>query len=654
MPIAVCLLVAAILGVATALFLPPQYMAEARLLVEPGRAQFTQDPGSVVAANDEAAVLNAIEVIQSSRVLRAAAERLDLGAVAPDFEAPSWRAWLGLGAEPPEADPAAVVREWLLDHVSIERVGRSAAVSVIAWSDNPVWAAAVANAFVESYLKEEAASRREAVIAARTWLEADRNSLEADLAIAEAASRDFLAANVGLGGGSSRAVHLEWRDDLARRLNDAVEEVSQAHDAARRLRALLAAPTLDVSNLDGVQSPEIGSIRERYRAAQVRAQGSGGGEAASARAALAGLESKARAEIERLAREAEMHVGLAAQREADLRDALGAAQSALAEEARNAEQADALAKVVLDRKAAHDALLERIHQLRRQESFPLAGARTIKSAEPPQRPSEPNKKLVLAIFLVLGAVGGLTLAAWRELSDGKLRTGAQVRDVTGARFLGYLPRKPGSIGQPDALAAYAMEHPRWLGAETLDVAARAVKSEFASAAIRTVGVTSILPGDGRTALALALAHALVRSGVQTILVDGDSRDPWLTRFTQSLPETDRPFGETGPAFLSALAPDAPTPGLDDVFDMRRGFDVAIIDLPPLSRSAEFQDMAATVDRLVLTLDWGGTDVRAVLEAFAQHPGVLDRTIGVVLNRSDLRKLRQYLPAALRESLLDRK
>jgi protein-tyrosine kinase len=170
-------------------------------------------------------------------------------------------------------------------------------------------------------------------------------------------------------------------------------------------------------------------------------------------------------------------------------------------------------------------------------------------------------------------------------------------------------------------------------------------------ALKSLMVTSAVPGDGKTFTALNLALTLAGSYARRVLlIDADLRRPSIDqicgiRNTHGLSEALRSETEQklpvfqlveGLTFLPAGRPDPdPMSGLTSSRLMRilaeaaAQFDWVILDAPPATPLADAGLIGAMVDALLLVVRAGETQARAVekaIEALGR-----DRIFGVVLN-----------------------
>jgi succinoglycan biosynthesis transport protein ExoP len=202
-------------------------------------------------------------------------------------------------------------------------------------------------------------------------------------------------------------------------------------------------------------------------------------------------------------------------------------------------------------------------------------------------------------------------------------------------------------------------------AETLRSAKIAFDVVMEGQGSRVIGVISVLPGEGKSTVAANLAGLLAANGAKTLLIDGDLRNPGLSRGLgmeaeqglmeavvngqawQSVGKIDR---QTKLAIIPAVSRGhfSHTSELLSSAGMRRFIDNAketfeyiVVDLPPLGPVVDAKAFAPLVDGFVLVTEWGRTPRAMVRSMLESEPYVANKIIGAVLNKVDLKKLAKY-------------
>ena len=296
-------------------------------------------------------------------------------------------------------------------------------------------------------------------------------------------------------------------------------------------------------------------------------------------------------------------------------------------------------------------------------------ARIISAAAPPIHQDGPSGLLIAATAALLGFGLGAGIAFLRVATDHTIRTPGQAISLVGVDCLGLIPRirkgffarfqRRKSPIQPNARLCHAI---RRVSAATLDPSKRGMRS---------LGVTSTLPGEGATTIAHHLALIAAHAGRKVLLVDAVSSDPRLSRLlapggrtglkevvnnraslTSSVLTDERsglhflPFGEPSACNADRIwyAP------MDDFFGKASElYDHVIVDLPPLACAADAQLAAPVLDAFLLVIAWGNTEAALIQEAVRQSGQVGPKIVGTVLNMVDIRGVSKSHRVAARES-----
>jgi capsular exopolysaccharide synthesis family protein len=142
--------------------------------------------------------------------------------------------------------------------------------------------------------------------------------------------------------------------------------------------------------------------------------------------------------------------------------------------------------------------------------------------------------------LLLGGVVGLMLggiaAFAREAGDDAVRTTAELEKQFAIPLLGTTPKLPAAktkesvfklpFGKPEVLAPWTIQvlqsPPRW---ESLDLIYKNIELLNSVSAFKSLMITSALPDEGKSALALGLAMSAARLHKKVLLIDANLRDP---------------------------------------------------------------------------------------------------------------------------------
>jgi polysaccharide biosynthesis transport protein len=152
--------------------------------------------------------------------------------------------------------------------------------------------------------------------------------------------------------------------------------------------------------------------------------------------------------------------------------------------------------------------------------------KTLTAADVPSVPSYPNIPRNLALGLILGLVLGIGLAVLREVLDTRVRTEQDVRNLTDSSILGAV-----------AFDQEVSRHPVILRDDPLAAPSEAVRRlrtnlQFIDVASRpkSIVISSSVPGEGKSTIAINLAVSLSDTGARVILIDADLRRPSIAGY----------------------------------------------------------------------------------------------------------------------------
>jgi succinoglycan biosynthesis transport protein ExoP len=184
-------------------------------------------------------------------------------------------------------------------------------------------------------------------------------------------------------------------------------------------------------------------------------------------------------------------------------------------------------------------------------------------------------------------------------------------------------------------------------------------------ACKIIGITSSLPNEGKSTLALSLATVISQGGGRAILIDCDLRNPALSLMLTPHAKAglleviagkaavdDVLWREpaTGLAFLPAGL-NTPVAHSSDIlastetrklFDQLRGmYDYVIVDLSPVAPVVDARVMTTLVDSFLFVVEWGQTNIEVARLALFNAGGVCDNLLGIVLNKANMKKFGRY-------------
>ncbi|MCJ2055996.1 Wzz/FepE/Etk N-terminal domain-containing protein [Methylobacterium sp. J-048] len=296
---------------------------------------------------------------------------------------------------------------------------------------------------------------------------------------------------------------------------------------------------------------------------------------------------------------------------------------------------------------------------------PDADARVIGAALQPLRPSAPRKTLILGLGLTVGLVGGLLAVALRQALDRRIRTPQDLVQRVGIPCLAVMPdisRKgvAGRRGASDLRSATTL----WLGNSGFASGIRDLRTSIqlalssrpgdGEAVIALVGCTA---NSGTSLIGLNLARIIQESGRPVTMIDADIHGSAPRSLTYDFDTREgtcladliedparipsaKLLDYGGIAVLPARLPNTAVnsrvylgaPSFHKVIDHMRQTGYVILDLPPLSVSAETRAAARRADAVVIVAEAGRTTVDELSDAVNGLRSAGASVIGAILNR----------------------
>lgn len=601
----------------------------------------------------------------------------------------------------------------LQDGVHAERVGRSFVIDLSFTAPDPKLAGSIARAYANAYLSDHLDANFDATQRATVWLQGRLDELRENSQKAALEVEQFRAAN-GLTAARGELMSEQQLSDLNKQLILAQADTANALARYNQFKAIVdSGPENAVKNAtipqekgaSGSNSAAINDMKARYLSVSKREQdissrfGQDHAQAVALRAEQANLTNQIYAELERLTESYRNEYQVAKSREDSLRGNVGdlAGQNSQTSQAqvklRDLEQKSQALNTL------YQAFLARYEQAAQQRSFPIAEARVISTAGNPTSASSPRKTMVLGLSLVLGLFAGMAAGAVQEFRERFFRTGDDVRDALDLNFLGYLPLIGGRFAdarpraQPTAdtpatnssgpetvtprILRVAINQPASSFAETLRNVKLASDVVLHRTSGKVIGFVSVLPREGKTTTAANFAGLLAANGARTLLIDADLRNPGLSRGLSLTPDKGLVEALVGEhRWQSACLVDRKTklvilpavvrrrlshtselisgPAMAALLEeARKSFDYVVVDLPPLGPVVDAKAFAPLADGFVLVAEWGATPRLLVRSALQADRQIAAKTLGVVLNRTDMKKLASYGMFGAAEQYLDR-
>ena len=657
------------------LLIPPQYTAKAQIVIEPHQVGLISGQAAVIAEPEDELIVQTHVTILSShghlqRVVDALLEDPEFWTEAPKPQTEhettveylrrslvgqlsEW--WLTvsggvedilsrLGAtEEPTGPIARRVRTPSRDErrlklyhelerrLNVYQELHSHVIGVNFTSTSPKKAAMVVNRAVQLYVeskdeeKKASASRELASLGERT------TDLKKEVERADAVVQEYRIAH-GLADANRTDVIDQQLAEINRELTAAKSDLSERQARLAFVRAQRRSGIGMDALVESLNSPglvELHSQELTLRQSEAELTTTVGASHPSVRQVRSQLQEvgqRIAQEIDRAVGNLENEAKIANEQVSSIQQRLDTVQG-LNTEAQAAEvHLRALEREATATRQVYESLLQRGKELHEQQETVAPEVSVLALAPLPDRPSSPNPILFILPALIAFSMCGSFLAVWLERLDRGLRSERDVNDALGISCIGLVPQLRGM--RRTRPHQYLLAKPFAPYTEAIRSVVAALQLAAPQRPPKVILVSSSVPGEGKTTLAVSFAVYVAHLGRHVLLLDLDFRHPAIVRELGGKAERgvldlllhDRPAVEVIrriPALQLDYLPVKRHP-IDPLRlfaseqmrcllrQLRETYDYVIIDSPPLLAITEARLLASMVDKVLFVVKWSST------------------------------------------------
>lgn len=547
--------------------------------------------------------------------------------------------------------------------ISVEPIQNSRVVEISYMSDNPALAMKIVNLVAQAYIYELLDMRMEVSGYSIKWMTKKADTQKKKLENSEKALNKYNRDNDIVTIENKMTVLPERLSELSSRLTKSEterEELSAAYKQIKNIKisALETIPALALN-------ASVSSIKKQILTAEQKISelskkyGRKHPVMISAKDELKGLKRKKKQEIQKAVETIKNRYQLAKSNENNLRALLQDTRFEAANLNEKYIQQGILKREVETNKYLYNALVTKLKEKGITEENQTVNVWVLEDAALPKFPVKPRKKRNVLLAVILGLFGGIGLAFFFEYLDNTVKSPEDIEERIDIPVIG-------TIGlfkdKKESIVDNILRESSSIFAENFTSLRTSVFLSSAKGHPRSLLITSMSPGEGKSSICACLATVVARAGKKTIIIDADMRRPVQHKYTGCKNSTGlssllagitkKDIIQKGPVknldiITSGPVPPNPSELLSSlkmkklIEKLSENYEMILIDSPPVLNVSDSLLLSSNVDGVAIVARAGSTTYEMINKGLKLFKEVLAPVTGIVLNRFDAKKSGYY-------------
>jgi len=554
----------------------------------------------------------------------------------------------------------------LMKSLIISPIRNTQLVKIFVSAGDAQLAADIANEFADTYIESHLEAKLEVTQKATSWLSGRLDDLRLNLRDSEKKLQDYREREQLIDADGVRSIDVAELQELTTNLVEVRRQRTDAETLYRQLSSgsssidrLLALPAISDNLL--VQGLITSRAESKRRVADLsKRYGAKHPLMLSASSDLKEVEAELQSQVKNVAGGIESTFLAAKDAERSLRNQIANVKSRLQNVGRKEFPLRELEREVESNRQLYEVFLNRGKEADEVGSLETVNARVIDAAIPAEYPTEPKKKNIVLMAVVLSGMFAAGVILLLDFLDNTIKTPDDVEERLRVPLLGHLPLDKSNKVDTPFMGFLSDEKGQFAEA------VRTIRTSFILSGLdrpaKVTLITSSVPNEGKSTVSLCTAQALGQME-KVLLIDADMRRPSIAKaldislLTPGLSNliagtaepseciTQLPNSEvsviTGGVVLGnpldLLASDKFVQVLDK---LKENYDRIIIDSAPIQAVSDSLVIATHADALIYVVKSDATSIPVIKKGLRRLSEANAKFSGVVLNQVDVDKMKK--------------
>ncbi len=288
-------------------------------------------------------------------------------------------------------------------------------------------------------------------------------------------------------------------------------------------------------------------------------------------------------------------------------------------------------------KIMYTTMLNNIQQLKLVSAGEVGSVRIIDFAEQVNKPSKPNKKIIVLIALLMGFAFGAAIVILKSKFSNGVRDAHFIERETGFSVYAKVPK--GNPNGTKGTRPLAVVEPDDVAVESLRALRSSLEFSMEENARPIIGVSGLIPGVGKSFISVNLAALCAGLGKKVLLIDADlrkgrlhkefgiKRGKGLSQVLLHTATTEEVISKTEVENLDIMpcgnVPSNPSELLGSkhytnmIDTLEKQYDLIIVDTPPIMLVTDAALACRSASQIVMVIEYNKHSIDAIQDGMQQ-------------------------------------